>query len=334
MSDLYLAVDAGNSKTVALLADGTGLVVGRGRAGVGDIYGVLGAEGAVASVTSAISSALSAAGVSLGDVRHAAFRLAGADWNEDEEFWHREIRSRLPQLGSWSVKNDGYALLRCGDLSGVGVAITVGTGPAVAARGHLGEEYSASWWIQEVLGGRGLGYSAFTAVMDADLGLGPQTVLTERLLRLYAAPDAEALLHAFTRHGNPRPPSDKWRAARYVLQASEEGDAVSQQIVRSQVGLLASHARIAAGKVGFSSECAVTVVLGGSILSSEHGAFRAALTEELSVVVPGAVVRSTVGSPLAGALLDAMAEGGLAITDGLRDRVVRARHPDGFLVTE
>ena len=36
---LALAVDAGNSKTVALVVDGSGAVLGRGRGGRGDIYG-------------------------------------------------------------------------------------------------------------------------------------------------------------------------------------------------------------------------------------------------------------------------------------------------------
>ena len=36
---LYLGVDAGNSKTVAVLADAAGTVLGYGRGGCGDIYG-------------------------------------------------------------------------------------------------------------------------------------------------------------------------------------------------------------------------------------------------------------------------------------------------------
>lgn len=334
MSELYLGVDGGNSKTVALLADGFGTVVGRGRAGVGDIYGTLGAAGAVDSVLAAVRSAVASAGVRLGDVRHAAFRLAGVDWDEDEAFWQSEIRVGLPDLRSWSVKNDGYSLLRCGDLSGVGVAITAGTGPAVAARGPDGVEYCASWWIQDLLGGRGLGFSAFTAVMNAELGLAPPTSLTQKLLQLYGQPDVEELLYAFTSRGHARLDSEKWRAARSVLVASDEGDSVAQGIVRWQVRMLAGHARVATAKAGFASSGPVTVVLGGSVLSSEHGAFREALIEELDRSVPGAVVRSSVGSPLAGSLLDALAEAGVSVSAELRDRVVRARHPEDFLLTD
>lgn len=335
MSELYLGVDGGNSKTVALIADASGAVRGRGRAGNGDIYGGASAEEAVLNVVSAVAAALLSAGSTIGDVRHGALCLAGVDWSEDADYWQRELPSRLPGLRSWSVKNDGYALLRCGDLSGIGVALTAGTGPAVAARGPDGREFCASWWIQELLGGRGLGYSAFSAVFSADHGIALPTGLTERLLRLYGCTSVEELLYEFTRRTGQRPEREKWRAARAVLQASEAGDAVAQEIVRSQARSFARHARVAAERVGFEARRdAVGVVLGGSILDSEHPAFRDAVTEELLAELPGAVVRSSVGSPLAGALLDALAEAGVTVDAGVRDRVVQAPHPEDFLLTD
>lgn len=334
MTSLYLGVDAGNSKTVALVADASGEVLGRGRAGSGDIYGAESAGHAVAAVISAVQGAVSSAGASLADVRHGAFRLAGVDWDEDADYWRRALGVELAGLGSCSIKNDGYSLLRCGDLSGLGVAIIAGTGPAIAARGPGGAEFSASWWIQELLGGRGLGHAAFTAVMNADLGLAPATSLTEELLALFGAGDVEALLYAFTRREGARPDSDQWWAARSVLRAAGAGDRVAEEIVRHQARRLAGHGRVAAEKVGLPVDGEpVTVVLGGSVADSEHGALRDALTEELGLAVPGATVRSSVGSPLAGALLDALAEAGVALDAGTRERVVQARHPEDFLLT-
>jgi N-acetylglucosamine kinase-like BadF-type ATPase len=334
VSELFLGVDGGNSKTVALIADAGGRVVGRGRAGVGDIYGAETAMGAVLNVVAAVSIAAAAASVGLSELRHGAFRLAGVDWPEDEDYWQQSIEAQLPGLPSWSVKNDGFSLLRCADLSGVGVAVTAGTGPAVAARGLGGVEFSASWWIQQMLGGRGLGSDAFAAVMAAELGLGPPTVLTERLLTLFELPDAEALLYAFTRRENPRAHSDKWWAARSVLQACADGDLVAREIVWSQARHFAGHVRVAAAKVGLTSVPGrLPVVLGGSILASEHSALRDALSEEISRQLPDAQITSAVGSPVAGALLDAMAEGGVALDESIRREVVQARHPDDFLLT-
>lgn len=93
---LYLAVDAGNSKTVAIVVDGSGAVLGRGRGGRGDIYGASSIEVAETAVFGAVAAALAEAGAAATDIRSAAFRLAGVDWPEDAEFWDERIAERLP----------------------------------------------------------------------------------------------------------------------------------------------------------------------------------------------------------------------------------------------
>lgn len=180
MSRAYLGVDADNSKTVALVADADGRILGRGRGGNGDISGTATEKEAVDAVAAAVGAAMAAAAKAPWEVAAAAFRLAGVDWPEDEAYWADAAARRLPGLHRLSIKNDGFALLRCGDVSGVGVAVTAGTGPAVAARGRNGQEYCASWWIQHALGGHGLGQAAFRAVVDAHSSLGPPTVLTRQ----------------------------------------------------------------------------------------------------------------------------------------------------------
>lgn len=330
----FLGVDAGNSKTVALLADGEGRVLGRGRAGVGDIYAHGGAGAAVDAVLAAVARALEDAGVDVDQVQHAAFRLAGVDWPEDEELWTRALAERLPGLASSSVANDGYALLRCGWPSGVGVAVTAGTGPAVAARGADGRAWCACWWIQHELAGRGLGLAGVRAVVNADTGLGPATTLTPALLALFAEPDVTALLHAFTRRADPRPDRDKWAAARSVLRAAAEGDAVARGIVAGQAEVFAGLVRVAAEQTGLGAGGrAVPVVLGGSVLTSEHPAYRDALVRALHEQVGAVAVVASAASPVAGALLDALAEAGVGLSASGRDRVLSTVHPADFLLT-
>src|SRR3954467_7336058 len=98
MTDLFLGVDAGNSKTVAAVADRTGRVVGWARGGLGDIYGSKRPEIAAQEVLDvgrrAVAEAMAGeAGVATGVVRSAAFRLAGVDWPEDEELWADALRT-------------------------------------------------------------------------------------------------------------------------------------------------------------------------------------------------------------------------------------------------
>lgn len=72
----------------------------------------------------AVNAALHGAGLRAGDVEAAAFRLAGVDWAEDEAFWVEAVARELPGLSRVSIKNDGFAILRCGAISGTGVAVT------------------------------------------------------------------------------------------------------------------------------------------------------------------------------------------------------------------
>ena len=333
-SRAYLGVDAGNSKTVALVADATGEILGRGRGGVGDIYGATSEEAAVDSVVAAATAALDAAGMAPSQVVAAALRLAGVDWAEDEDYWVDAAARRMPGLARVSILNDGFALLRCGDLSGVGVAVNAGTGPAVAARGRDGQEYCASWWIQHPLGGYGLGAAAYRAVVDAEIGLGPPTVLTAELLRLFGYPDVGSLLHAFTRRATTRTDRDLAAAARSVLRSAGAGDEVACAIVATGTRTFAGLARVAAEQTGLAADGQpVPVVLGGSVLTSEHPAYRLALVEELQRELGEVRVAATAASPVAGALLDALAEGGVTLDQAVHDRVLTASHPADFLLT-
>jgi len=330
VTSYYLGLDAGNSKTVALVADGTGVVLGRGRGGSGDIYSASDAEG---EVERAVRAALADAGLETGQLRHAAFRLAGVDWPEDEAQWATVLAHRLPDLTSVSIKNDGFSLLRCGSPDGVGVAINVGTGPAVAARGTDGTELCLCWWIAHPLGGKDLGRSAFRAVVDAELGAGRPTLLTAELLTLYGYDDVESMLHSFTRRHPERPVPDERVAARSVLRAASSGDAVAWGIVADQAATFARLAGVAARRTGQAGPDPTPCVLGGSILTSEHPAYREALVEALVTELGQVEVVASAATPVAGALLDALAEGGAELDQLTHDEVLRADHPAEFLFT-
>lgn len=330
MSSYYLGLDAGNSKTVALVADETGAVLGRGRGASGDIYSAPDAEG---EVERAVRAALADAGLQVGHLTHAALRLAGVDWPEDEAHWATVVAHRLPDLASVSIKNDGFSLLRCGSPDGVGVAINAGTGPAIAARGADGSELCLCWWIAHPLGGRSLGEFALRAVVDAELGAGRPTLLTAELLALYGYDDVGSMLHNFTRRHPVRPVPDERVAARSVLRAAGAGDAVAWGIVAGQAAAFARLAAVAARRTGQSGEQATRCVLGGSILTSEHPAYREALVEALAAELGPVEVVASAAAPVAGALLDALAEGGAALDPQTHDAVLRAYHPVDFLLT-
>jgi N-acetylglucosamine kinase-like BadF-type ATPase len=331
---LFLGVDAGNSKTLAVVGDESGRILGWGRSGLGDIYGADLPDLAVDEVFLAIAAATSMAGS--GAMPHgAAFRLAGVDWPEDEQFWSAAIVERFGEPIRFSVKNDGFALMRCGDPRGVGVALSVGTGAAMAGRGIGGEEFIVSWWFQHHLGAAGLGHDALRAVMLAELGMGSATALTAELCRFYGVGSAEELLHAFTKRVDNLGHRDKARAARTVLAAASNGDAISLEIVRKHAGHLTKYAVVTARQVGFDIGAdLIPLVLGGSVLTAHHSILRALLVESLRADASNfQVIDSPGASPVLGALLDAMAENGVDVTAQLQTTVLQQQPPDGFFDT-
>ncbi len=327
---LVLGVDAGNSKTVAVVADTDGRVLGFGRAGNGDIYGAVTEQAAVSAVVGAAEAAMTAAygHADPAGLGHAAFCLAGLDWVSDHEFWTAQLDDRLPGL-SRTLHNDGFALLRAGEPSGVGVALSVGTGGAVVARGPE-REWTASFWLRDPVGGGELGRAAFDAVVRADLGIDPPTCLTQTLLTRFGHADVEALLEAGTRRGG--------RAityavlARDVLDAARRGDAVAQRIVDGQARSLARYARAACAQVDLTGE-ATTVVLGGSVLSSENPALREATVAALAEELPGAQAVLSPRSPVVGAVAEAIAELRGSVPSEVVHRLTAHEFPEAFLLT-
>jgi N-acetylglucosamine kinase-like BadF-type ATPase len=333
---LYLGVDAGNSKTAALVCDASGAVAGAGRSGCGDIYGAPTPEEAVSAVLAAVDAALTQAGADRADVAGAAFRLAGIDWPEDRVYWEESLARRYPSLRRYSILNDGYAPIRCGELSGIGVAVAAGTAAAIAARGPTGTLWDMSWWGQHPMGAIGLANEAIKAVLLAELGLGPETALTGALLEFYGRPTAEALNHWFTRREGGGTYRDRTRSARVITAAASAGDAVAASIVRAQGRYLATYAGLAARRTGLiagSGERPVGVVLSGSVLMAEDSPVAAAFLAQLPEHVPGAVPHRAGLAPVAGAALDALGESDVALSETVLDRLTRTVPPKAFLET-
>ena len=325
---LYLGVDAGNSKTVAVIADATGTVRGCGRSGNGDIYGAATEAEAVDHVFSAIGTALEMAGAEATWLTHAAFCLAGVDWDSDMTFWRETIHRRLPGL-SFCLRNDGFALLRAGAPEGIGVALSSGTGGAVVARSPT-SEWSASFWIVDPLGGTALGERAFAAVVRAELGIGAGTRLTDLLLVRHGYPDVATMLEAATRRGAPRLPHAA--LARDVLDAAHDGDQVAVDIVAEQASALARYATAAATQVGLDNSH-FPIVLGGSVMSSSNPALRKATTRNLAGLLPNSSVLTAPRSPVIGAVAEALAESSGPLPTTIMDRLDGYRFPKDFLIT-
>lgn len=332
----HLAVDGGNSKTVAVVVESDGTVRGRGRGGCCDIYATARPQDGVAEVVAAVTRATREAGDP--ELAGAAFRLASCDWPEDLQWWTGQLRDQLPQLGgldhdTLQVGNDALSSLRLGDLQGVGVSVVVGTGPAIGARNVDGREAWSGVWIYDSMAGIGLSDAAMAAVCKAWLGIAPQTALTPALLEFFDEPDVWHLNHSFRRRFDARDPAELRRATRTVMRVAAGGDPVARQLVAEQGRLFADYAQAVAGQAGVGTGDGLPVVLNGSIATSELAVVRDALVAALGERFPDSAVIVAEASPIDGAVLDALAAGGVELTAALRDRIVATVHPEDFLTT-
>ncbi len=319
MTPLYLAVDAGNTKTLAGVATADGELVGLARGGIGDIYGPGGPEAAQAVVLGVVAESLHTAGARASDVRHAAFLLAGVDWPDDERYWNAVLGPAL-NGSTFTVRNDGFALLRCGRLDGQGVSVVLGTGAALAGRGPV-KERALSWWMQHPLGAAGLVSEAMRAVFLAELGLGAPTKLTDVLPRLFGASSPDALLEATTKRGHDFTHSSLASRAPGVMVLADE-DPVVADLVRTQAARVADYALTLTHACGLDRTGEpVTVVAGGGLIRERDSSLFAEIDRELHGRGIDVDLRHSSESALVGALLDALAEGGADPTEEVRSRL-------------
>jgi N-acetylglucosamine kinase-like BadF-type ATPase len=294
-----LAVDGGNTKTIAVVADAGGRALGAGRGGCSDIYNTATPAAAIEAIAAAAEEALARADVTAADVEAATFSLAGADWPEDFTLLERGLRERLGLPAPPLIVNDALGALRAGAPDWIGVSVVSGTYNAIGARHADGRVFHLGFW-PDGAGGRDLGRDGLRAVYHAALGMGPETALSESAFALYGAEDAIGLLHEFTRRGGLAE-SEIDRLAPFVLDAADAGDAVAQAIVAEKGSILGRQGRACAAQLGLPL-AGTRVVLAGRVFAHPTGRLADATMAEL----PGAVAVRHDAPPVAGALLLAL----------------------------
>jgi N-acetylglucosamine kinase-like BadF-type ATPase len=328
-----LGVDAGNTKTVALVARRDGTVAGAGRAGCGDIYGLVyhdtKGEEALANVVVAVTEALRVAGIGPEHLAAGGFNMAGADWPEDYAF----LRARMEEYGFGQavvVVNDAMGALRAGSPDGRGVVVVCGSGIAIGGRASDGRVWHGSFWL-EGGGSQRLGQQALRAVYHAALGLDAPTALTARVLEIYERETPAEVLQLFTaRLGTP--PRDVGNVAAALLDEAERGDAAACRIVRENGALCGDYAVVAARRVGIERD-RFPLVLTGGVLRHPSPLLGDAITVRVRAACPGAYPVYSGFEPVVGALLMALEAAGVAPDAPLRDRLAATLPPSSLFRT-
>jgi len=188
-----IGVDGGSTKTVAMVADDQGHILGAAR-GMGSNWSGEDVRIPMTLVAETARQALQQAGLNGEDISAGVFSLAGADWPEDHT--RREaVLSQAKLTRKVIVKNDTFGGLRAGISCPHGMVIAAGTGVNAAVITPDGREYAYGYYAYS--GGAGaIAGDAFDALLRAEDGRGQPTVLTSRVLSWLGFPNVESMLRA------------------------------------------------------------------------------------------------------------------------------------------
>lgn len=326
-----LGVDGGNTKTIALVAQLDGRLIGTGRSGCSDIYGASSPEEAVTALEQSVQSALHEAELQPESLTSAAFSLAGADWPEDFDFLRKAIEQR--GFGRTAlVVNDALGALRAGSPDGLGVVVACGTGAAVGARAANGHFWHSSFW-QFHHGSHQLGVKTLEALCRAEIGIDPPTRLTAHALEILEQPSVEALLHSITAREAKVSRQTVTRLTRALLDEASAGDATAKQIVQDHGAALGDYALAAARQVGLEG-APFTLVLAGGVLRHSSQLLADCLVERVRTKSPEVNPIYSRFEPVVGALFLALEAAGQVIDEALLARLIPTLPPISLFETE
>lgn len=237
-STLILGVDCGGTKTVALLADSDGKIIGRGTAGSAN-SNLVGREGALQAIDQAVSEAFRAAQLPQKKAAVLCVGMAGVDRPEEKEWFTRRLLA-TGLAERVDLSNDARLLLAAGTPDGWGIGAISGTGSITFGVGPTGQFTRAGGWGY-VFGDEGSGYDigrqALRAVARASDGRGPATALTNLILQHWSLPQPDSLIpHVYQ---TPLKPFDIGQLVSLVMQAAAAGDLVANDILAAAAKELA-----------------------------------------------------------------------------------------------
>jgi N-acetylglucosamine kinase-like BadF-type ATPase len=297
-----LGIDAGGSKTVALLASLDGVVVAEGRAGGANLrtHGELVVEKRLHEVIDQVLDDHAARPVAV------CVGIAGVD-RHDDAATIRGVMRRLGFREHTLIVNDALIALVAGAGAPLGLVIVAGTGSiAYGVNAHAVAARSGGWG--PVLADEGSGYwigrRALVAVMRHADGRGPRTALTPMVLERLSLSRADDLVNEIYEDAERR--QLVATLGPLVAQAQSAGDAVAAEILKDAAAELVLAAASVVGRLEMRGDLFPTFLSGGMFRSIPWLA--AEVTSRLREVAPRTSVSLLAAEPASGALALAMAE--------------------------
>ena len=319
MPQTFLGVDAGATKTHALILDQEGAVLGFGESGPGN-HEVFGLEAAGNCVEDSVQKACDEALINVSDLSHSCFSMAGADVDSDFEVLPARIIRPLMGEIPFLLKNDAFGCLRGGTRDPFGVMINCGTGQVAAGRNREGREVRLGGYgfeFGDYSGGGVIAMWAACALVRAEDGRGPSTRLTDLLLEAADARNASEFLNKTYRDHEF---FKSLHIPQRVFQASKEGDAVAKEIILDSAEEMASTAIALIRQLEMEND-SFDLITAGSVFKGDDPEFHATIHQAVHEVASAARFVMPLFDPVAGAALLAFEAAGLIADDSVYKRL-------------
>lgn len=296
----YLGVDGGGSKTLAVISDNTGRIMGRGVSGCGNHQ--LGVELASRNIQEAIIQAMKQAGVTHNEIEFSIFGLAGADREADFQI----LRPMIAALGfeKHDVVCDTVIGLRAGTRQPDGVVIICGSGTnsfGINKRGESVQCGGFGYAFGDFGGGSELAVEVFRSVIRSWEGREKMTLLSEATLRTLGYPSVENMFNAYLDQGRRIPQ----HIAKLLFEVAKD-DEVARSILQRQGTELGLAACAVIRKLSMQHDRFDLVMVGSVLTKGDSRYLTPYIAKEVNEIAADCRLSILTMEPVAGAVLLAM----------------------------
>lgn len=265
-------------------------VLSRARAGCTN-HNSVGENAARETLEKIMAEALLKAGSDRSAVKAVCLSLSGVNHSSDQERILGWLRDIFPSHVKLFVENDAVAALASGTMGKLhGCVLIAGTGCISYGFTEDGKE-ARSAGAGPILGDWGSGYGiaaqALTAVIKAHDGRGPQTILTQNILKMLKLSSPDEII-GWT-YADP-----SWaRIAALVpavISSAESGDEIANKILHNSVQELADSVKAVVQRLGLcgkDGKQSFPLVMVGGVLANKGWDITQEIINKVSVVFPG-----------------------------------------------
>jgi N-acetylglucosamine kinase-like BadF-type ATPase len=310
-TELVVAVDGGQSSTLALATTLSGHILGAGWGGPSNhIHEPGGVERLQSALQDSILAALQNAGSAPDAVRYICVGMSGVSQLAGD------ITQQLVPSAEVLVYHDAVTALAGASIGQPGVIVIAGTGSVAYGELVDGRSARAGGWGY-IMGDEGSGYDigcrALRAATRASDGRGASTALVERIPQHFGLADLRAVHRGIYSHQLARPQIAS--LASVVGVAAREGDRIAQELLQTAGRDLAIAALAVIEKLGMMDAGMSVYTTGGVFQAGEY--VLTPFEECLLARSPACAIREAAFSPIIGALFLALRAAGRVLDDGV-----------------